>query len=76
MYKVGKLVGGGGGGSVQENFPILGHNIIPSSNNRLYLVVEKHGYKMTKRGFIRALLLVFPPKFDLLYKYNLCNIFL
>ena len=46
------------------------------ANNRLFLVVEKHGYTMTKRGFIRALLLVFPTKFYLQYKHNLCNILL
>ena len=49
---------------------------IYSTNNNVVvkrvLVVEKHGYKMTKRGLIRASLLVFPTKFHLLYKHNLC----
>ena len=46
-----------------------------STNNNVVikrvLVLGKHGYKMTKRGFIRTLLLVFPTKFHLLYKHNL-----
>ena len=37
------------------------------------LVVVKHGYKMTKKGFIRTLLLLFPTKVHLLFKHNLCN---
>ena len=40
------------------------------------LVIVKHGYKMTKRGVIRTLLLVFPTKVHLLFKHNLCNILL
>ena len=50
---------------------------IYSTNNNVVvkrvLVVEKHGYEMTKIGFIRALFLVFSTKFHLLYKHNLCN---
>ena len=34
------------------------------------LVIVKHGYKMTKRGFIRTLLLVFPTKVHLLFKHT------
>ena len=40
------------------------------------LVIVIHGYKMTKRGVIRTLLLVFPTKVHLLFKHNLCNILL
>ena len=45
---------------------------IYSTNNNVVvkrgLVVKKHGYKMTKRGFIRTLLLVFPTKSHLLIR--------
>ena len=40
------------------------------------LVIVKHGYKMTKRGFIGTLLLVFPTKVHLQFKHNLCIILL
>ena len=50
---------------------------IYSTNNNVVvkrgLLEVKHGYKMTKREFIRTLLLIFPTTVHLLFKHNLCN---